>query len=73
MGATSPIHHETAPLAVVMALVQGAAVLPPLATVDDIPSLQQVAFDPTIVTVPSIRDESGWISKQAFRGRLSKL
>ena len=33
----------------------------------------EVLFDPTIIMVPFVCDESGWISKHIFRGRLSKL
>ena len=34
---------------------------------------QQVQPIPLVVIVPSVRDESGQISKHAFRGKLSKL
>ena len=37
-----------------------------LAMVDGGPWLEQVPFDPTIVMVPSVRDDSGWILKHAF-------
>ena len=43
------------------------------ATVDCGPWLEQVPFDPTIVMVPSVREESGQISKHAFQDKLSKL
>ena len=42
-------------------------------TVGGIPSLHEVPFDPTILTVPSIRDEGSQISKHVFRDELSKL
>ena len=33
----------------------------------------EVPFDPMIVTVSLVRDESDWISKHVFRDKLSKL
>ena len=44
-----------------------------LAMVDGGPWLEKVPFDPTIVMVPSVRDESSWILKHTFRDKLSKL
>ena len=48
-------------------------VQPPQATFDGGSWLHEVSFDPKIVIVPLIHEESGRISKHAFRDRLSKL
>ena len=43
------------------------------ATVDGGHWLEQIPFDPTIVTVPLVRDETSQSLKHAFRDKLSKL
>ena len=50
-----------------------AIVSPSLATVGGISQFHEVLFDPTIVTVPLVHDESDRILKHLFGGKLSKL
>ena len=73
---SSSVDHGMAPFAEGRALGgrnSGVARMLALAKIDGGPWLEQVPFDPTIVMVPSVHDESGQILIHAFRDKFSKL